>query len=183
MFVTTAVLPTRDVNGRSQTNMELPWVIYDGETQEPSLWNHHRWLGVPWSRCIWYDLDIREGLCKVWVALHTQSKYRSVSASRWLTWAVCFVTDTAAVIVIMDFFLLLSFCFEAAEGFSTDLGFNKWIYKVSKLTWAACEELWGTFILLPLIPLIQQRSSKADTYKWCKRNSKLNPMQVDERPG
>lgn len=152
MFVTTAVFPMRDVNERSQTNMELPWVIYEPETREPSLWNHHRWLGVPWFRCIWYDLDIKVGLCKVWVALHTfgQNTDQYLRHADWHERSV--LKQTPRLSWSLWIFLFLSFCWMGQlRAFSSDMVFNKWIQKLSKLTWACSGELWGTFILLPLI--------------------------------
>lgn len=45
-------------NERSQRNMGLPWVIYDAETQEPSLWNHLCWLGCSFvvQHLIWFQV-------------------------------------------------------------------------------------------------------------------------------
>lgn len=84
-------------NERSQRNMELPWVIYDAETQEPSLWNHLCRLGVLSPCGIWYDFDIKVARVKYEQLTQIQLKYRFLSASCWLTWADCCETDTVAV--------------------------------------------------------------------------------------
>lgn len=57
-------------NERSQRNMGLPWVIYDAETQEPSLWNHLCLIGC--------SLD---GLHLIWFQMVSTSKWPVQSMS------------------------------------------------------------------------------------------------------
>ena len=89
--------------------MELPWLIYDTETQAAALWNHLHWLDISFHPCE-SDIISNEWTSKSIVLdlnnlAQVQSKYRFLSHSDWCLETDHCVMDTSAVLVIMDFFL------------------------------------------------------------------------------
>lgn len=106
---------------------------------------------------------------------HIQSKYRSVSASRWLTWADCCETDTAAVIVIIDF-PSLSFCLKGqlwafpltcylASGFRNCANWLGWLWRTV-----------GNLYIVTVDPFNKWMKAfhwKADSGEYCECNSNL----------